>query len=93
MAVEQEVDSWTPVTEQEKTAILEQLERLVANAHFHHSKRYPSFLKFVVLETLAGRGDNLKERTLGIEVFGREPTTTPPTIRSSASQPPRSASE
>ena len=73
MSQEQEAESWIPVSEEDKIAILEQLERLVASPFFHHSKRYPSFLKFVVAETLAGRADELKERTLGIEVFGREP--------------------
>ena len=89
MSYEQDLESWTPVTALEKTAILEQLDRLVANPYFHHSKRYPSFLKFVVNETLAGRADNLKERTLGIEVFGREPdydTTNDPIVRVTAAE-------
>lgn len=78
-----------PVPELEKTAILAQLERLIANPYFHHSKRYPSFLKFVFEETLAGRGENLKERTLGIEVFGRSPdydTTNDPIVRVTAAE-------
>jgi hypothetical protein len=89
MAFEQEAEAWIPVSEQEKSAILEQLDRLVGNPYFHHSKRYPSFLKFVVLETLAGRGDSLKERTLGVEVFGREPdydTTNDPIVRVTAAE-------
>lgn len=89
MSFEQEAASWIPVTEQEKTAILRQLDRLIGNPYFHHSKRYPSFLKFVITETLAGRAENLKERTLGIEVFGREPdydTTNDPIVRVTAAE-------
>lgn len=89
MSFEQETESWIPVSEQEKAAILQQLDRLVGNPYFHHSKRYPSFLKFIVAETLAGRAENLKERTLGIEVFGREPdydTTNDPIVRVTAAE-------
>jgi hypothetical protein len=54
-----------------RTAILEQLEHVVQSAHFRLSKRYPSLLSFIVREALAGRTDSLKERTIGVEVFGR----------------------
>jgi hypothetical protein len=89
MPFEQETVPWIPVREEEKAAILQQLNRLLGNPYFHHSKRYPSFLKFVVTETLAGRAENLKERTLGMEVFGREPdydTTNDPIVRVTAAE-------
>lgn len=89
MSFDEQGGPWTPVTEQDRTAVLEQLDRIVEDPHFHHSKRYPSFLKFVVEETLAGRADNLKERTLGMEVFGREPdydTTNDPIVRVTAAE-------
>jgi len=73
MLLEQE-KAWIPSTRTEKDAILQQLDRLLDNPHFHKSKRFPVFLRFVVAETLAGRADGLKERTLGIEVFGKDPT-------------------
>jgi len=57
----------------DKEAVLLQLERLLASPHFRNSRRYPDLLRFVVEQTLEGRADSLKERTLGIEVFGREP--------------------
>lgn len=56
---------------EDKTAIEEQLERLLASSYFTHSRRIPSLLKFVVQEALAGNTGVLKERILGIEVFGR----------------------
>jgi len=85
----EQVDVWTPSSEEEKAAVIQQLERLLQNPHFHKSKRFPVFLRFVVGEALAGRADNLKERTLGIEVFGKDPnydTTEDPIVRVTAGE-------
>src|ERR1700735_1968972 len=76
-------------SEEEKTEINRQLDRLLYNPHFSHSKRFPSFLRFIVQEELEGRGDQLKERSLGIEVFGREAsydTTSDPIVRVTAAE-------
>lgn len=54
--------------------VVSQLERMLSSSHFRASRRSSSFLRYVVLQTLDGLQDNLKERTLGIEVFQREPT-------------------
>src|SRR3984957_15978268 len=54
-----------------RSELLDQLERIVQSKHFRNSKRYPSFLRFVVEQTLAGKTDILKERTLGVDVFAR----------------------
>jgi hypothetical protein len=73
----------------EKADILRQLERLLDNPHFSHSKRFPSFLRYIIQEELEGRGDQLKERTLGIEVFGRPAgydTTSDPIVRVTAAE-------
>jgi hypothetical protein len=81
--------SATVYGEREKVDILRQLDRLLDNPHFSHSKRFPSFLRFVVREELEGRGDQLKERTLGIEVFGRHAgydTTSDPIVRVTAAE-------
>ncbi len=48
-----------------------QLGRLRSSPLFSHSRRYPLFLDYVVRKTLSGQGDELKERTVGIEAFGR----------------------
>lgn len=69
--------------------VLKQLDRITASAHFRNSKRYPALLKFVVEHTLAGRIDALKERTLGIEVFGRPndyDTNADPVVRVTAGE-------
>src|ERR1035441_3528785 len=69
--------------------VREQLGRLLANPLFQHSKHYPGFLRYVVNETLEGRGGYLKERALGVEVFGRHPdydSNADPVVRTSASE-------
>lgn len=54
--------------------VREQLERLLAHSLFANSKRYPALLAYVVEQTLLGNAAELKERSIGIEVFGRAPT-------------------
>jgi len=76
-------------TEEDKARIQLQLDRVLANIHFSNSKRFPSFLRFIVQEELEGRGDQLKERTLGVEVFGRDAsydTTADPIVRVTAAE-------
>jgi hypothetical protein len=75
--------------EPEFTAIQEQLERILANPLFRNSKRYPNLLRYVVEQTLQGQTAQLKERTLGIEVFGRDPdydTNLDPVVRTTAGE-------
>jgi hypothetical protein len=84
-----QLKTWTPSTKTEKDAVLQQLERLLQNPHFHKSKRFPVFLRFVVTEVLAGRAERLRERTLGIEIFGKDPnydTTEDPIVRVTAGE-------
>ena len=89
MLAEQVTESWTPSSELEKTAVQQQLEKLLATPLFNSSKRYPSFLKFVVTRSLAGQTDQLKERILGVEIFGRPAdydTNTDPIVRVTAAE-------
>jgi hypothetical protein len=81
--------SETVYSEKERAEIQRQLDRLLANPHFSNSRRFPSFLRFIIQEELEGRGDQLKERTLGIEVFGRDAgydTTSDPIVRVTAAE-------
>ncbi len=48
-----------------------QLQLLTGDEIFRASKRSIAFLRFVVEETLKGSEDQIKERTIGMEVFGR----------------------
>ncbi len=52
-------------------AVREELERVLASHEFRSSKRSQEFLRYVIENTLGGHGDLLKERTIGIDVFGR----------------------
>jgi hypothetical protein len=54
-------------------AIREQARRILADTLFLHSKRISDLLTFIVENSLEGHNENLKERIIGIEVFGRTP--------------------
>src|SRR5262249_6400018 len=54
-------------------AVREHLERALTGDVFGHSDRLKRLLRFVVEQTLEGKGDKLKEYTLGLEVFDRAP--------------------
>src|ERR1700739_2377322 len=76
-------------TDEERKAIQEQVERLLRNFHFKQSRRFPSFLRFVIEQTLLGQTELLKERTLGIEIFGRAAdydTASDPIVRVTATE-------
>ena len=49
--------------------VREELERILAASVFANAEKMKSFLRFVVLETLAGRGDHLNEALVGMEVY------------------------
>lgn len=63
-----------PALTSDPAAIREQLHRLLAHPLFANSKRYPALLAYTVEQTLLGNAGELKERSIGIEVFGRTPT-------------------
>lgn len=70
-------------------AITEQLERMLAHSLFRNSRRYPTLFREMVERTLDGRTGDLKERTLGVDVFGRDPaydTGTDPIVRITAGE-------
>jgi hypothetical protein len=88
MLVEPVTSSPTTASE-EGAAIQEQLERLLSSPYFSHSRRFPSFMRYVIEQTVAGREDALKERTLGVEIFGRRAdydTASDPIVRVTAAE-------
>jgi hypothetical protein len=81
--------AWHPKTEGERQLVRSQLEKIVSDARFAASKRYPGLLRYIVEQTLAGNEENLKERTLGVEVFHRPPdydTNADPVVRLCAAE-------
>jgi hypothetical protein len=73
----------------DSATVLAQLDRILSTSLFQHSKRYPALLRHIVEQTLRGASDELKERTVGIAVFGRPPdydTSADPVVRNTASE-------
>jgi eukaryotic-like serine/threonine-protein kinase len=58
-------------------AVRKELDLILASAVFANSERLRRFLRFLVERTLAGQTDNLKEYTIGLEVFDRDPSYDP----------------
>ena len=81
--------AWYPKTGSERQLVRSQVERMVSDGRFSASKRYPHLLQYIVEQTLAGNEDNLKERTIGVEVFHRPPdydTNLDPVVRLCAAE-------
>jgi serine/threonine-protein kinase len=57
--------------------VQQQLARILASKTFQPVERLRRFLEFVVQESVAGRGEQLKEFLIGIEVFGKEDSFDP----------------
>jgi TolB-like protein len=53
------------------------LDRIVASETFRTSPQLGAFLRFIVEETLGGRGASLKGYTIGVEALGRDPRFNP----------------
>jgi TolB-like protein/tetratricopeptide (TPR) repeat protein len=68
-------------------AIRGQLEKILASEAFARAGRMSRFLRFIVQETLDGKGAKLKEYSVGVEVFDRDKTYDPrtdPVVRGEA---------
>lgn len=59
------------------TAVRRVLQNIVQSKSFRQVDRLQRFLTYVVEETLAGRGDQLKEYPVGVDVFGKDPSFDP----------------
>jgi len=69
--------------------IRDQLERVLHSPLFRSSQRCQALLRHVAEAALTGNTANLKERALGIDVFGRAPdydTNTDPIVRGTAGE-------
>ena len=52
-------------------SVRKQVEKIVASRIFSQSKKLVRFLGFVVEKTLEGKGDQLSEYLIGVEVYER----------------------
>jgi len=64
-------------SEQQESAIRDQLSTVLESALFAHAERLGRFLKFVVEETLDGRANRLNQYAIAIDVFDRDETFDP----------------
>src|ERR1700753_3720849 len=57
--------------------IRRELGRVLVSRSLRQVDRLQRFLSFIVEETLAGRGDKLKEYPVGVDVFGKDSSFDP----------------
>jgi hypothetical protein len=57
-----------------KAALEKQLDEIIDGPGFKGSQRSAQFLRYIVEKSIAGRFDSLKERVIGMELFGRSPS-------------------
>src|SRR6266852_4966170 len=62
-----------PLAESRSGVIRSQLEKIISSAGFARNERLSGLLRFVIEQELDGKGDQLKESIIGVEVFGRRP--------------------
>src|SRR3954463_599919 len=55
----------------DEVSIVKHLKDVVGSTHFRRAPSLCGFLRFIVTEALAGRGDHLKEYSVGVNVFSR----------------------
>jgi hypothetical protein len=63
-----------PDVQSAAAAVRTQLNLILQDPSFRSSKRSVQFLKYVVEKTLNGQAEQIKERTIGVDVFGRNPS-------------------
>jgi hypothetical protein len=61
-------------TEKDIELLQQHLKEVIEGAAFKASHRSGQFLKYIVDQAIAGHFESLKERVIGIELFGRSPT-------------------
>jgi len=72
-----------------REVVAKHLEQVLASPGFARNERLSRFIRFIVEQELTGRGSELKESLIGIEVFGRKPGFDPKqdsTVRSEAAR-------
>ncbi|MGI9372764.1 MAG: tetratricopeptide repeat protein [Hyphomicrobiales bacterium] len=60
------------VSEDKKTAIRGELDRVLTSNYFKNKNRLHTFLQYIVEETLAGRGGSIRGKNIAKDAFDRE---------------------
>ena len=72
-AEERPAQARTPEKEADTAALRKHLAEVAEGAAFKGSHRSAQFLRYVVEQAIEGHLDSLKERVIGMELFGRSP--------------------
>lgn len=78
-----------PFSAEDIKSIQQELEAILASNYFRNSKRYPIFLTYIVETALQGKSEQIKERSIGVEAFGRAAdydTNLDPIVRNTAGE-------
>lgn len=62
---------------QSEEVIRKELANVIHSKSFRQGERLQRFLQFIVEEALSGRGDQLKEYPIGVDVFGKDTSFDP----------------
>jgi hypothetical protein len=62
-----------PLTEEAKQCVRKALEEMAGSLPFRTSRQCQDLLHYIVLHSLSGEDESLRERVIGVEVFGRRP--------------------
>ena len=67
----QEIEQGTPSVSSEATSILRALDHILSSQPFRTSKQCQDLLRYIVQHSLRGDDSELRERIVGVAVFGR----------------------
>jgi hypothetical protein len=62
-----------PLPEEAKQCVKKALEEMAGSVPFRTSRQCQDLLRYIVLHSLSGEDELLRERLIGVEVFGRRP--------------------
>jgi hypothetical protein len=62
-----------PLSEEAKLCIRNDLQEMVNSTPFRTSRQCQDLLHYIVLHSMGGKDESLRERIIGVEVFGRLP--------------------
>jgi len=62
-----------PLPEEAKRCVKKVLEEMTSSLPFRTSRQCQDLLRYIVLHSLSGEDESLRERVIGVEVFGRRP--------------------
>src|SRR5579859_4066772 len=62
-----------PLSEEARRCVKKALEEMAGSLPFRTSRQCQDLLRYIVLHSLSGEDESLRERVIGVEVFGRRP--------------------